>query len=543
MLKNILQKCLQLRKFNLSDNNIEDTEASALAEVLKMNTSLQNLELMNNRIGEKGAIALADALKTNTALQNLNLYGSNEARYVSAFVCLAFQLTTARVHPVHSPIVNGVGDSGAIALANALKTNTGLQNLNLEHNGVGEKGAIALADALKTNTGLQNLNLYRTALRFCVRLFGLPADNRARTSVRPPIENGVGEKGAIALADALKTNTGLQNLSLGPDNRARPSRAFTCREWCWREGSHRTSRLVENEHGPAEPEPRPNEARYVFAFTYLAFQLTTTCVQSPVDNDVGEKGAIALANSLKTNTGLQNLNLERTNETHYVFAFVCLAFQLTTARVHPVHCLVDNGVGDPGAIALADALKANTGLQNLNLYPRYVFAFDCLAFQLTTARAHPVRSPVENGIGEKGAIALADALKTNTDLQNLNLDGNGVGEKGAIALADALKTNTGLQNLSLGRTVGDPGAIVMADALKTNTGLQNLNLNRSHRTSRRAENEHGPAEPEPTLYLTTTRVHPVRSPVDNRVGEKGAIALADALKTNTGLQNLSLGST
>ncbi|RUS27933.1 hypothetical protein BC938DRAFT_482550, partial [Jimgerdemannia flammicorona] len=64
-----------------------------------------------------------------------------------------------------------------------------LQNLNLYHNGVGEKGAIALADALKTNTGLQNLNLHR---------------------------NGVGEKGTITLADAQINEQPITDISTPP---------------------------------------------------------------------------------------------------------------------------------------------------------------------------------------------------------------------------------------------------------------------------------------------------------------------------------------
>ncbi|RUS27207.1 hypothetical protein BC938DRAFT_483591 [Jimgerdemannia flammicorona] len=68
-------KCLQLREFNLPDNEIGG-KVSILAEALKMNMNLQRLDLTNNRISEKGAIALADALKTNTGLQNLDLRGT-----------------------------------------------------------------------------------------------------------------------------------------------------------------------------------------------------------------------------------------------------------------------------------------------------------------------------------------------------------------------------------------------------------------------------------------------------------------------------------
>ena len=46
-------------------------------------------------------------------------------------------------------------------------------------------------------------------------------------------------------------------------------------------------------------------------------------------------------------------------------------------------------------------------------------------------------------------IAIAEALKTNTTLQNLDLSGNHLTDVGVIAIADALKTNTHLQNLDI----------------------------------------------------------------------------------------------
>ena len=51
-------------------------------------------------------------------------------------------------------------------------------------------------------------------------------------------------------------------------------------------------------------------------------------------------------------------------------------------------------------------------------------------------------------IGGVGAWALAEALKTNTKLTELNLYSNSIGAWGAWYLAEALKTNTKLTKLS-----------------------------------------------------------------------------------------------
>ncbi|RUS28106.1 hypothetical protein BC938DRAFT_482311, partial [Jimgerdemannia flammicorona] len=136
-------------------------------------------------------------------------------------------------------------------------------------------------------------------------------------------------------------------------------------------------------------------------------------------------------------------------------------------------------IDEKGASALAEALKTNTKLQKLDIYG--------------------------NRIGEKGMNTLAEALKMNTTLQKLNLELNSIDDLGASAIAEALKMNTRLQNLNLeNNRIEDKGASVLSEALKVNTALQNLNLK------------------------------------GNRIDDKGASALAEALKMNTTLQNLNV---
>jgi hypothetical protein len=71
----------------------------------------------------------------------------------------------------------------------------------------------------------------------------------------------------------------------------------------------------------------------------------------------------------------------------------------------------------------------------------------------------------KNQIGVAGAVALADALKTNTTVTYIDLDRNNIGA-GAVALADALKTNTTVTSIDL-RNNGvssDRKAILIDDA-------------------------------------------------------------------------------
>ena len=105
-----------LQKLDLSNNQIRNSGAIALAGVLNKNITLQTLYLQDNRIGDKGAIALAKALEVNTTLQTLDLSW------------------------------NEIGDTGAIALIVAINVKKTLVYLNLSSNPITEKSKILKKD-------------------------------------------------------------------------------------------------------------------------------------------------------------------------------------------------------------------------------------------------------------------------------------------------------------------------------------------------------------------------------------------------------------
>ena len=102
-------------------------DATVVAEILKSNTSVTKVNLgANEEIGDEGAKALAEALKVNATVKELNLYEC------------------------------GIGDDGAAALAEALRSNTSLTYLRLEYNdGIGEQGKQLLRDAVAGRQGFE----------------------------------------------------------------------------------------------------------------------------------------------------------------------------------------------------------------------------------------------------------------------------------------------------------------------------------------------------------------------------------------------------
>jgi len=65
---------------------------------------------------------------------------------------------------------------------------------------------------------------------------------------------------------------------------------------------------------------------------------------------------------------------------------------------------------------------------------------------LTLSRAY-CNSLLDNNIGDQGAIALAASLRVNTSLRSLDLEDNNIGGEGGAALISALRDNWSLTEL------------------------------------------------------------------------------------------------
>jgi hypothetical protein len=113
--------------------------------------------------------------------------------------------------------------------------------------------------------------------------------------------------------------------------------------------------------------------------------------------------------------------------------------------------LSDNDIGSSGATSLAEAIKLNCSLTELNL--------------------------ANNNISDIGATAILDALKTNANLTNLDLRNNNIGSTGASSISDALKLNSTLTTLDLrNNKIGNTIATAILDALKINFSLTKFEI-------------------------------------------------------------------
>jgi hypothetical protein len=148
-----------------SGQSLEPADAILIASDLKFMVVVTTLYLQVNGIGDEGAIAIAEALKVNAVLTTLSLFNGLSK--------------------------NEIGPKGAKAIAEALKVNAVLTSVDLGFNSIGDDGAKAIAEALKVNAVLTELRLY---------------------------SNKIGDDSAKAIAEALKVNAVLTKLLLGHNN-------------------------------------------------------------------------------------------------------------------------------------------------------------------------------------------------------------------------------------------------------------------------------------------------------------------------------------
>eukprot|EP01028_Stygiella_incarcerata_P012405 TRINITY_DN75_c0_g1_i1.p2 TRINITY_DN75_c0_g1~~TRINITY_DN75_c0_g1_i1.p2 ORF type:complete len:388 (-),score=100.49 TRINITY_DN75_c0_g1_i1:2643-3806(-) len=151
---------MYLITIDLSENTtIGDEEVILIAEGLETNTSVEILDFTNCRITHEGVKQIAFALEKNASLKILLLWGNEK-----------------------------IGDEGISFVAEALKTNSSLVELDSGSCGIGVSGAKRIGEMLKKNTNLKKINLY---------------------------DNGdIGDEGAMRIVEALEENASIEEISM-----------------------------------------------------------------------------------------------------------------------------------------------------------------------------------------------------------------------------------------------------------------------------------------------------------------------------------------
>src|SRR5215475_4840976 len=134
-----------------------------------------------------------------------------------------------------------------------------------------------------------------------------------------------------------------------------------------------------------------------------------------IDNSIGDEGGKALAEALKVNSTLTQLNLSCMSS-FCGWIYVCILWFDLADNLW----IIDNSIGDEGGKALAEALKVNSTLTQLNLECMSSFCGWIYVCILWFDLADNLWI-IDNSIGDEGGKALGEALKVNATLTQLNL--------------------------------------------------------------------------------------------------------------------------
>ena len=292
-----------LTHLSLPENWITDFGAEAIVTGLQFNCGLLHLDLNNNWISNRGVIALAKGLEQGPGLDSnvtLTYLDLHQPLYCGDERTWLFEDCN------HDAPLELIGESGALALARALRTNCTLTYLDLQENEIGDSGAAAIGEALQSNRNLTHLYLN---------------------------SNKIGDRGAVALAQALQSRRTFTQLNSMQQRSVYDSGAVELHY-----------ALVKALHGTYDTQ-------------LIRLDLSL--------NEISSSGATALADALQYNHTLERLDLSGNKIECSGTAALAKALRTNQTLTHLD--LRINEISDLGAMEFAETLEYNNTLTFLNL--------------------------------------------------------------------------------------------------------------------------------------------------------------------------------
>ncbi|NWS73540.1 LR74A protein, partial [Crotophaga sulcirostris] len=181
------------------------------------------------------------------------------------------------------------------------------------------------------------------------------------------------------------------------------------------------------------------------------------------DNGILAEGAICIAEMLRLNSALQELNISNNH--------------LDTAGAEAIAGSLLENMSYLRALQLAGGLLA--GRSN----------FLCILVSLQANYKVKKLDLSHNEFSERGGQLLGQMIDINTTLEILDLSWNHLRRKGTEALGKGLRVNSGLKILSLSwNGVGNVGALALGEALKDNNVLVHLDISNNQINNEGAQN-------------------------------------------------------
>lgn len=163
----IIQKSNNIVSLNFSSQELSDDHARQIAVMIQNSPSLKTVSLAHNRIGDTGAIALANAMKAQRAVEILLSHNKIRTHGAQSFVQAAIETGKKEIDLSHNKLL----DLGAKAIAEEFKNKeTTVEKLMLIGNGINKTGDKFLATSVPKTVKIYHRTEALGAMRTCPQL-------------------------------------------------------------------------------------------------------------------------------------------------------------------------------------------------------------------------------------------------------------------------------------------------------------------------------------------------------------------------------------
>ncbi|KAJ3109086.1 Leucine-rich repeat-containing protein 45 [Phlyctochytrium planicorne] len=146
-------------KLDLSGHPLHIKTITALCFALQNDVIFTTLVFSDAFLGDDGAILLAGALKTNTTLRVLDMRGNNIRSDGATALSQMLKVNSSLERLLLEWNCIGIWETGAKALGDALPVNQHLEHLDLRNCKIGQQSAVCIAQGLRHNTTLKTLDI------------------------------------------------------------------------------------------------------------------------------------------------------------------------------------------------------------------------------------------------------------------------------------------------------------------------------------------------------------------------------------------------
>ena len=550
----IVEACTKnrtLHKLVCTHNNLSKYGLAAINEYIRKENAVQIFDASWNIIGRRlSIISTLDVQQSNTIQEKSSLIDhlTEEVR-VDFLKCCFYDYDIQHLNLMHEKLDR---DNFSI-LSKCLMNISTLKELNLPDNRlISKKGIGVIADAIKVNNTLQKLNINCSAILYSKALQFSSFLRKNSSLIELDISrNDINCEGATAIAESLQVNTILQKLNIS-HNKISNDGAIAFSD-CLK--TNKTLKELDISYNMIKREGAIAIAEALRKNTTLQ-RLYISCCETSDDaviafceclknskslmefgisrSMVTYVGTIAIVKALRTNTTLQKLCCEMSNDGVNVFS----EYLKTNTTLIELDLSVTNI--ETSAHKIAEALKVNNALQKLNISQSQRYYDRAMSFFNTYHE--------NNTVVMKGVSVIAESLTKSYTLVKLNISNCKVSDDEAVVFSGYLKANSALIELDMSQNdIMCKGTIAIANALKVNNVIQTLDISRNKISSRSLEifmmhNENVTCEGTyaiaEALKVNTTLQELNIS--HNDIHDDGAIAFSECLKTNTTLIELDI---